>query len=88
MGACFGKCFGGGGEDGHRLREPSEYKGAGMPEPDPEAKRQAALAAAEARANSQNLRGVQGSKSTLSPSVKTHAGGRNTHELSDAAAWN
>ena len=84
MGACFGKCFGGGGGGGSGGY--SGYTSAG-PQPSVEERRAAALAAAEERAKSQALRGVSGSKPTLSP-TKTDAGGRNTREFSDAATWN
>ena len=91
MGACFGKCFGGGGGGGSGgggggSGGYSGYTSAG-PQPSVEERRAAALAAAEERAKSQALRGVSGSKPTLSP-TKADAGGRNTREFSDAATWN
>mmetsp|Transcript_22447 Transcript_22447/g.56124 ORF Transcript_22447/g.56124 Transcript_22447/m.56124 type:complete len:101 (+) Transcript_22447:153-455(+) len=100
MGQCLGKCLGsedkGGKAPGGRSNPYQRQESGGGQSlggagggVSAEERRQQALDAAERRAKDQELRGVQGNKSKLSPTKDTpgNPGGKELN-LSDAAAWN
>ncbi|EKX44967.1 hypothetical protein GUITHDRAFT_152810 [Guillardia theta CCMP2712] len=76
-------------EDGLGGRAPNTYATQqNYDQPDADERRKNALAAAERRAAESNMRGVQGSKQTLSPQRPGSSSGRKELNMSDKGAWN
>mmetsp|Transcript_11089 Transcript_11089/g.25142 ORF Transcript_11089/g.25142 Transcript_11089/m.25142 type:complete len:106 (+) Transcript_11089:205-522(+) len=74
--------------DGFGGATPHGYAAQQNVQPDPEERRKNALAAAERRAAESNMRGVQGSKQTVSPQRPGSSSGRKELNMSDKGAWN